>query len=216
MRKLQTIIFDLDGPLLDVSNRYYFVHQNICKQLEVQSSLNKDEYWRGKRAQKALHNLLETYEDSPIIKAYQVKWQQQIEEKNALLFDEVFPYVKNVLKELCERYNLILVTLRKQHDAVIDEIRTKTLDKYFKNIIVVQPDRNPPDMLKYQAIISLPNIDEHSIFIGDTEVDINAAKMLRIKSIGVLSGIRNAAIMKQLNPDYIINDIRELFTKIQL
>ena len=51
----------------------------------------------------------------------------------------------------------------------------------------------------------------NDLFVGDTGIDINTAKLINIKSIAVLSGFRNKSILEQYNPDYIENDIKTIF-----
>ena len=47
--------------------------------------------------------------------------------------------------------------------------------------------------------------DLNGFFIGDTETDIRAGKVLGLKSIAVTFGIRNADILMREEPDIILN-----------
>ncbi len=213
---INNIYFDLDGPIIDVSRRYFFVHKSICHELEVETNLLFRPYWEKKRTKTPLHDILGVEEHDILADKYIKKWFQRIEERDALRHDEIFPYVYGVLEHLKRRYSLILVTLRRNRNNVLKEIDDLDIGKYFKKILVVKHDQKSPEILKYETIVSSSNSRGRCIFVGDTEVDMKAAKLLGMTSVGVLSGIRDEIFMKRLNPDYILGDIRELITVMGL
>jgi phosphoglycolate phosphatase-like HAD superfamily hydrolase len=45
------------------------------------------------------------------------------------------------------------------------------------------------------------------LIIGDTEADIIAGKQLGLRTFAVTSGIRNAAFLKAIEPDYVIDRV---------
>jgi len=51
---------------------------------------------------------------------------------------------------------------------------------------------------------------EDSAYIGDSDVDILAAKEAGCKSIVLLTGMRTKNHLENLNPDYIFNDMKEM------
>ena len=213
---IKNIYVDLDGPILDVSERYFFVHTSICRELGMSSTFGKKEYWEKKRAKEPVHKILDCRENQLVVSQYKKKWLQEIEKKDVLELDKIFPYVTTTLESLQKKYYMVLVTLRRESEIVVDEITKLNLSKYFKKILVVDSTEKPPHVSKYEAVSLSFDFDRNAIFVGDTEVDILAAKMLGIKSAMVLSGIRNESIARALNPDFIINDIRELSTIVKL
>ena len=50
-----------------------------------------------------------------------------------------------------------------------------------------------------------------SVFIGDTNIDINTAKNAGIESIGVLWGFRGLNELKDAGADYIVSKPSEIF-----
>jgi phosphoglycolate phosphatase-like HAD superfamily hydrolase len=48
------------------------------------------------------------------------------------------------------------------------------------------------------------------LIVGDTEVDIRAGKAVRIKTVAVLSGIRDRAALEAEAPDAIVSDLHGL------
>lgn len=84
------------------------------------------------------------------------------------------------------------------------------LAKYFDKVLSAPSGENPPES-KAELIRNDDSFDENNSWVvGDTEADIEAGKILEINTIGVLSGIRNKKKMKELEPDYLIEDITEL------
>ena len=214
--KISTIYFDLDGPLLDVSQRYYFVHRQICKQIGLKSSLSKSKYWRQKRAKAPLYSILKLRKSDPRIHNFKTKWLQEIEQESVLSLDKVFPFAKEILRQLARKYCLILVTLRRNASTAQREIRHLHLERYFQKTVIVAQEGTQSHNGKYRAIRSLRGFNANALFVGDTEVDILAARKLKIKSVGVLSGIRNKQSLSLGNPDYIVRDVRELISKLKL
>ena len=87
---------------------------------------------------------------------------------------------------------------------------TKKLSHYFAEILN-SPSGDDPAEAKVNLIRKTPSFNkDDSWIVGDTEADILAGKRLGIKTVGVLSGIRNETKMKELKSDYTIEDITHL------
>ncbi len=206
------LYFDLDGPIIDVSKRYYYVHQKVCNQLNISSNITMEAYWNQKRAMTPLGNILYLKKGGPV-NQYKEKWLDNIEKKDALILDEVFSYAKKVLNILSDRFTLNLITLRRNAMLLDGEMRRLGLNEYFTDIFVVKPSETiEPHVLKFNVLTHTSKFNENVSIVGDTEVDILAGRMAGIKSIGVLSGIRNRRMMERLSPVHIVSDIRELLT----
>ena len=50
--------------------------------------------------------------------------------------------------------------------------------------------------------------------VGDSGVDIKAAKSFGAKSCGILGGIGNSERLKLENPDILVNTMKELSVKV--
>jgi len=46
------IFFDFDGPINDVSRRYYAIHKILLKKLNIKNSVNFQKYWGLKQSKK--------------------------------------------------------------------------------------------------------------------------------------------------------------------
>lgn len=200
-----SIYIDLDGPILDVSQRYYVVHSLIMKKLKIKDNSSKDKYWRLKRAR---HNLI-IYNKSlsqELKREYRALWLRFIEQKKYLSYDKIRLYAKKTLNKLSKNNALNLITVRQNKRNLLWELKRFDLLKYFAKILISSSIK--AINAKAKLIMSNKRFSQKdSMIIGDTEVDIISGKKCKIKTVAVLCGIRNQKLLKALNPDIIVKDI---------
>src|SRR6266567_229949 len=87
----RVLFFDLDGPLLDVRNRYYGVYRSIAEDLGVRP-LGLGHYWAEKRSQAPLRRFFPGLEAEPSLKQrYLERWLARIEQPEWLERDVLAP-----------------------------------------------------------------------------------------------------------------------------
>jgi len=198
---------DLDGTLIDTSERHYRVYRDILKSFGVPINLSKEEFWRLKRNGKKTVDLLPNDVSKD---AFQLEWIKRIENREYLKFDEMFSGGFETLTQLKELgHKIILVTLRQRKDNLFWELDRLGLNKYFDDIIV-----GSPLYLKTKAILiqkySKVSTLHDSIIIGDSEIDILTGKQLRMVTIASTYGIRSPEFLKKYNPDFYLDTLIEL------
>jgi len=204
------VFFDLDGPILDVSEKYYRIYCNLLT-LKNKEILTKFDYWNFKRNQTPEREILSKTDSIEIYDWYRHERIRIIEMNEYLRFDRLTPGAITVLENLSKSKELILVTLRRNKEQLINQLAGFGLEKYFKFILSAPGNSNPKWRIKYDLILNnYGNPEVGSIFIGDTETDILTGKNLGIKTIAVTKGIRTKEILMQFNPDHLINEIKEL------
>ncbi len=213
------IITDFDGPIMDLSDRYYHVYQLCLAQVrEPDQSINiltKAEFWAAKRAKIS--------EQQVGIKsgltAAQAETFKQIRDRTAhqlqyLSLDRVIPSAIPALEQIqSSGVELIVMTLRRNCELNIAfeqyelnrffplNCRYCLTDSYHK-----QGDIKDKTQLMAQALIDLKP-DPNTWMIGDTETDIIAAQTHGIRVVGVLSGIRDFDRLAQYQPDRIVDSL---------
>lgn len=205
------VIFDLDGPILDVRDRFYNLYKRLMKKYGARRILAKDRYWELKKRRTPLEKLAaESKLPADKIGQYRKERLALIEDKEYLQFDKVHKKALKVIKGLSRGNALYLATLRNRRRNLLWELKRLGMNGLFKNIL--SEDKNSGDVrAKYRLIKNSGiNILEKTILIGDTEVDITVAKKIGAVSVAVLSGIRTAALLRKAEPDYIIKDITKI------
>ncbi len=206
----KVIFIDLDGTVLNVSERIYQVYREILRGYD-KKFLPKKEYLKLKREKRPIGEILKKTEAKDILLKFEKEWKEKIEDHYFLNFDMISLSTKKTLLYLKNNYKLVLVTLRNHPKRLTIQLRDKKIDKIFDKILVRSVrDYGPKWKVKYNLIKKYGNYDKNSIIIGDTKTDILAGKKLGIKTVALTGGMRNREILKKCRPDILIKNITNL------
>ena len=203
------IIFDLDGTLLDVSQRHYVVYMTIIEK-HGGKPLSKEVYWRMKRSKDSWEKILEfSMLKIEFVTSFLEEFITLIESPRMTDLDRLFEASVPTLTKLHEnKHRMFLVSLRRNNTIFENEIKHLGIRKYFDEIVSAHT-QNEGYELKSKIFLKISD-DPRTVIIGDTEADIMAAHKIGYTSVAVLSGIRNEVILKLLKPDHIIDDVSRL------
>jgi len=206
------LFFDLDGTLLDISEKYYRLYADCVRALGGKP-IPKNSYWRLKRAKQATSRILTMSSLSgALVPDYISRFADGIESEQYTSFDRLFSFAIPTLSVLKQHHELYLVCGRKNPDAAMKCIRDAGLEKYFFKVVAGR-ESEEGIVFKRRVIAKLIKSDNLWATVGDTEDDINCVSGLSGLTVGVLSGLRNIKMLKTLSyPSYIIPDIRDLPT----
>ncbi|MDZ7958723.1 MAG: HAD family hydrolase [Aulosira sp. DedQUE10] len=213
------LITDFDGPIVDVSERYYRVYQ-FCLEKTRRSDqsvreLPKVEFWQLKRSrvpekQIAMNSGLD---ETQALEFAQLR-RQTVHTEQYFQYDILVPgAVEALLKIQAAGIDLAVMTMRRVRE--LDYAFQKfQLNKFFPenrcycltNDYVKTRDIEDKPLLMARAIEELPAVAD-SWMVGDTEADITAAKKHGIKAIAVESGIRDRTQLELYNPDLIVPNL---------
>lgn len=205
---MSNFFFDLDGTLIDVSEKHYIVYSSIIKKYGG-SPLVKTRYWHLKRIKSSISNILHLSGlPSQSNNTFKNEFASLIELPEFLSFDTLFPDTIPVIKNLyLLGHKLYLISCRNSPQVAFTQLDKLGLRNFFYDIkIGILPGKNGSEIktIYIKKIIKRA----HGFVIGDTEDDILAAKKLDLTSVAVLSGIRSYKLLIQYHPDYIIRNIR--------
>jgi phosphoglycolate phosphatase-like HAD superfamily hydrolase len=215
------LITDFDGPIMDVSERYYQVYQYCLKQVQEPGQgvkqLSKSEFWQLKRAQvpERQIGLMSGLETEQAQKFTQLR-RQTVHTLPYLVYDQPVPDAIATLEKIQHLgIELVVMTMRRvrELDAALENY---DLGRFFppqqryclNNDYVKTTDVEDKPRLMARAVEELAPC-ENVWMVGDTEADIAAAKSYEIPFVGVLSGIRDRDRLEQYQPDFIVNNLRE-------
>lgn len=201
-----TLVFDLDGTVLDVSARHHHVYSTVCASLGGEP-LDRAAYWHLKRQRTGWPEILaQSGLADGQITAFESKFVELIELPDSLGFDVLFPEAIPVLTRLAATYRCTLVTLRSSTTALRAQLAVFALTPFFEAIESGAGGADPA-FQKARMIRKTVPADDPAVVIGDSEADVTAANALGYLSIAVSSGIRDRDILALDNPGYLVDGI---------
>lgn len=207
------IFCDLDGTLIDTSYRHYMVYSEVVSIFNG-APIDKDEYWALKRRKVKWPELLDLSNVSRELEtSFLSYFIEKIESPSYLKFDKLFSGTIETLSKLSVVGECYLVSLRRNRQNLLDELRQLNIDIYFTEILSGHSENDGYDV-KIELIKSKLNNDK-GIIIGDTEADIVTGKEIGLTSIAVTSGIRNEVFLMKLNPDHLVSGIKDVISIVE-
>jgi phosphoglycolate phosphatase-like HAD superfamily hydrolase len=131
-----------------------------------------------------------------------------IEQAEYVALDRPWPWARAVLGDLGRSATLVLVTLRASVELVHDQLAMLELAPLFEKVLA-GAGTGPAPKVERVRNAGLPG-NRQSVFIGDTEVDVQSGRELGAHTVVTRTGIRSEAKLAALGADAVIEDIREL------
>ncbi len=213
------IITDFDGPIIDVSERYYRVYKFCLEKTRHPEQevrlLTKPEFWQMKRSRipETQIGILSGLDEDQA-QAFSKLRKQTVHTEPYFEFDTLAVGAVDALSKIQKLgVDLAVMTMRRFRE--LDYAFTKhDLGRFFpenrcyclNNDYVKTRDIDDKPLLMERAISELPTAVD-TWMVGDTEADIAAAKKYGIKVIAVECGIRSIAQLEQYHPDLIVKDL---------
>jgi phosphoglycolate phosphatase-like HAD superfamily hydrolase len=220
------LITDFDGPIMDVSERYYrtylFCLSEIGRPDQSVQVLSKAEFWRLKRSQVPEREIGQISGlDQSQTQAFAQLRRQTVHTLPYLVYDLPTPGAIATLEQAQQAgVELVVMTMRRVRE-LNDAFDRFDLSRFFppdrryclSNDYVKTTDVKDKPLLMERALAELPAAAD-TWMVGDTEADIAAAKTHGIKVIGVLCGIRDQIQLMQYQPDVVADDLGDAIAMI--
>jgi len=201
---LTPILFDLDGTLIDVSARHYSLYRSAISEQGVEA-LPRDEYWRHRRGGQSTIDLLAATPGVDI-ERFTEAWMEGIERPDWLSLDEPYEGVVEIIKALQPAYQLVLITLRRDRVALIDQLDSLRLTGYFTDVIC-----HGPELVKSKHLLQgIAELTPGGYAVGDTEADIELAAETGRRAICLSYGVRSGCYLAGRGAETVIGSLREL------
>jgi phosphoglycolate phosphatase len=211
MKKFNTIIFDMDGTLLntigDIADSVNYILKKynfpVRTYEEILSFVGNGS---AKLLELSLPEGRNTLNFESILEEYLNHYLRNNNIKTA-------PYqgIMELLEELYEK-NYKLAIVSNKHDDNIKSLNKMYFGDYVKTAIGQSDDvkRKPaPDMV-YNALNELSADIEKALYIGDSEVDILTAKNANMPCISVTWGFRDKEFLREHGAEYLIDEPGQL------
>lgn len=220
------IITDFDGPIMDVSERYYQVYLLCLEQTKQPSQavtvLTKGEFWAMKRAQVPEAEIGKKSGLEPDqAQAFSQRRREQAHQLVHMQHDRPIPSAIKALEQIQQAgIDLVVMTMRRQRELAY-AFNQVPLAPFFPpercyclaDDYVKTKDELDKPLLMARAVAELPPA-EQIWMVGDTEADIAAAHSQQIPIFGVLSGIRDQSSLEKYQPEWIVADLQTAVTQI--
>lgn len=205
--KYPYILFDLDGTLIDTNELI------LTSFMHALDSFHPGKFGRQEVQEimgKPLYDMMYYFDPANADELVRVYREHNLEHHDLLV--ESFPYVNDVVKQLHDNGHKMALVTTKQRQAAMKGLHLFQLDKYIQTTVCLDDtDKHKPDpeplLLAMKGIGAIP---EQTIMVGDNPVDILGAKNTGVASCAVSWSMREVEYLKTYEPDYIIDDMREL------
>lgn len=222
-----TLCLDFDGPIADVSRRYYRTYRLALARTRRHfrqrgetlhlHPLRRSHFWQMKQERSPDEEIaLRSGLRHTQIEVFLQHVQHIVNRESLLHLDQLQPGVAEALRQLrVAGLRLVLVTLRPTAEAAAILAEAGLLDYFddicgshesaaaYSNLVASKQE------LLAQAILrtELRTGQAPLCLIGDTEADVLAAKAMGLISVALTCGIRSARYLRRLAPDVILPNL---------
>lgn len=205
--RIDTVLFDLDGTLLDTNELVISSFQHVYKTI-----LGKEKPVEHivRSFGEPLAATMEREFDIPVSEAIKIYREYHYEKFEDLI--GIFPGVEEAIRELHSKgYKLGVVTSRLTN-TTLRGLRKYDLEKYFGCIVTAddtkahKPDPEPVNL----ALEKLNSKSGNTLMIGDSIFDVKCAKNAGVLSAAVSWSMTGEEEFEREKPDYIIYKAEEI------
>ena len=212
MNKIKTIVFDLDGTLVDSSRDIAAAVNKTREHFGLEPlTVNEVIGCVGSGVTKMIEKSIFKDSTGELENAREILLLHYTE--NLLKETVVYPGVYSLLEELDGDYDMAVATNK---PLILSEAVIKGLgmERVFK--VVAGPEttgkaKPEPDILEHIAV-KVGTDREEVLMIGDSPVDIATAKNFGCKSCAVTWGYNIPEVLHEQEPDYVIHEPLDLLS----
>jgi len=207
--RVRAILFDIDGTLSDSDDLMVQNVERFLKPFYFFSTIEKQHSaarWLVMALESPgnfLYNLADRFDlDSLFIRMINDHSKKR---KHHVKKYWIIPGVQDLLSDLADKFSMGVVSARDDKSALAF-VRQFELEKYFSVIVTSQTCRYTkpfPDPLLFAAE-KLGVKPQACLMVGDTTVDIKAAKLAGMQAVGVLCGFGREKELKRAGADVIL------------
>jgi phosphoglycolate phosphatase-like HAD superfamily hydrolase len=205
----ETILLDLDGPVLDGKHRHYACYRDILVENGF-VPISLEAYWEMKRNRLDRRAQLGASNAEGIYDRFLASWMERIEERGYLSLDRLQPGATERMEEWRRQgIRLILVTLRNNEPNLLWQLDLMGIRSLLDEVVCVGSSGGAEGKAAAARSAVGTGETESLLWIGDTEIDIAAARRLGVAVCAVGCGLRAPSLLAQLKPDFLVHGLSE-------
>lgn len=211
MKKYDTVIFDLDGTLLNTlddltdSVNYALEVNNFPSRTiaEVRSFVGNGV---ARLMELSIPNGLENPMYEKCLADFRNHYSENIQNKTG-----TYKGILELLKELSKQ-NYKLAIVSNKFDSAVKGLNQIYFKEYIKVAIGESKNvfKKPAPDTVFKALEELCSTTDKAVYVGDSEVDVKTSKNSGLICIGVTWGFRDREVLEEEGADYIIDSPEEL------
>ena len=216
MKKYDTVIFDLDGTLLNTledltdSVNFALALYNFPsrKMAEIRSFVGNGV---ARLMELSIPDGLNNPQYRKCLEDFRNHYSKNVQNKTS-----AYNGIMELLRQLSKKEYKIAIVSNKFDEAVKD-LNQIYFAEYIKVAIGESENvsKKPAPDTVFKALEELGSTADKAIYVGDSEVDVETAKNSRIICVGVTWGFRDREILEEKGADYIIESPQELLKIIE-
>ncbi|WP_124223623.1 HAD family hydrolase [Aquisalibacillus elongatus] len=210
---MKAVIFDFDGTLADTLPNCFVAFQTVFKKFD-DKDLTVDEIkemFGPSETGIIRENLLNDKKEEAI----ELYYEEYLENHNRLVEsnNEIIEMIR-FLKEKRIKVGIVTGKARRSLDISLKALQ---MDGLFEAIItgddVVHPKPHPEGVLKALSFLEVES--DKSIFVGDSDADIEAGLHANVLTAGVNWLSNGQTVEFSISPDYMFGHVNDLITYIE-
>ena len=212
----KTVIFDLDGTLLDSIEDIASSMNKVLESLQLPTHKIEDyKHFVGGGVdilvENALSNQSKEIKDE-VTKRFKIEYDGKLHSKT-LPYDGIY----ELLDELKKLDINLAVLSNKPHEFTVSYVNHFFKNYNFKEIHGQKKDvpKKPDPKAALDIVKCLDSSCENTYFIGDTKIDMQTAKNANMNAIGVLWGFRDEKELRDFGADFIVSNPLEILKIIK-
>lgn len=206
--KIHTILFDLDGTLIDTNELIITSFLHTFEHYKLPMTREETLAFIGPSLKDTFDNV-DPEKTEEMIQVYREHNLQHHDN-----FVEAYPYVVEALKRLKEANIKLGIVTTKMRTGVNMGLKLVGLEGLFDTIItlddVTHEKPHPEPVIK--AMNELDANAASTLMVGDNIHDIAAGQNAGVMTAGVAWSIKGKETLAKLKPTYMLEDIRDLYT----
>ena len=213
---IDTVIFDLDGTLLDTLEDLTDSTNYALKKFGLQErSIDEVRQFVGngvdRLIRRAVAGALPEEKEAECLRTFKQYYAEHMYHKTKP-YDGIMKLVKMLIQE---QYRLAIVS--NKFDPAVKELNRIYFENQFPVAIGASEGiaKKPAPDTVYEAMRQLGSSKENAIYVGDSDVDVMTAKKSGLPCIGVTWGFRDEELLTSLGADYIVHRPEEIMEILQ-
>jgi HAD superfamily hydrolase (TIGR01509 family) len=216
----KAVLFDLDGTLVEFK---FKVRESRLAMIELlaKKGFDRSHWTENTRTQQMIDEAEKQWKDSEIVMRnqpdFEVIRQELFKlldrfEYEALLSARPLGGSVRILKKIKEAQLFSGVVTNSGRGPVETVLSEYGLLPYL-SVVITRDDMqklkpNPNGLI--EAVKRLGIRPDESLYVGDSVIDIEAARLASMKCASVSTGLYKADVLRESSPDYLLNSIEEL------